>query len=150
MEQATEQRAAGDWLLGLEVVFLSMPVTLLDLFALFYLSHPNPHPDRMGMLIGTLLATACLVGFWRMVFSFLILGDQALRAVPGWAWVATWTGCGMCVATVVVAQIFSRFSAFTFVGVFGFPLLIPLAHMWLIAWRLRRGNQPNPRSSAQV
>jgi hypothetical protein len=146
MEQATEQRAAGDWLLGLEVVFLSTPVTLLDLFALFYLSHPNPHPDR----IGTLLATACLVGFWRMVFSFLILGDQALRAVPGWAWVATWTGCGMCVATLVVAQIFSRFSAFTFVGLFGFPLLIPLAHMWLIAWRLRRGNQPNPRSSAQV
>ncbi len=55
--------AKARWVEGLEValrvlelLFLAVPVTVLDGFGLLVLAYPNPHPDHTPMLVGVVSA----------------------------------------------------------------------------------------------
>lgn len=138
MAKARWVEGMGVTLLVLELLLLAVPVTVLDGFGLLVLAYPNAHPDHAPMLVGVLVATVALIGFWRLTFSFLLDG-LSLKRVPAWARWSTGSGALLCLLALMVAALFDRFTAWALVGVFGLPVLVPLGHMLAVS----RG-QPTP------
>jgi hypothetical protein len=134
MGKARWVEGMGVTLLVLELLFLAVPVTVLDGFGLLVLAYPNTHPDHAPMLAGVLVATVALTGFWRLTFGFLLDG-LSLRRVPTWARWSAGSGALLCLIALLVAAIFDRFTAWALVGVFGLPVMVPLGHMLAVSWR---------------
>ncbi len=125
----------GVTLLILELLALALPVTVLDGIGLLFLSRPTGHPDYAPMLVGVLLASVALVGFWRLAFGFLLDG-LTLRGAPRWARWCTGTGVLLCLGALLVASLFNRLNALAFVGVLGLPVMVPLGHMLVVSQRV--------------
>ncbi|WP_313243867.1 hypothetical protein [Stenotrophomonas rhizophila] len=125
----------GVALLVLELLVFALPVTLLDGFGLLMLSRPTGHPDYAPMLVGVLLASIALVGFWRLAFGFLLDG-LTLHGAPRWARWCTGTGAVLCLGALLIAGLFNRLNALAFVGVLGLPVMVPLGHMLVVSQRV--------------
>lgn len=125
----------GVALLVLELLAFALPVTLLDGFGLLMLSRPTGHPDYAPMLVGVLLASVALVGFWRLAFGFLLDG-LTLHGAPRCARWCTGTGAVLCLGALLIAGLFNRLNALAFVGVLGLPVMVPLGHMLVVSQRV--------------
>lgn len=134
MQQTKWVEGFGVALLVLELVLLALPVTVLDGVGLLVLMGANQHPDRMPMLLGIVLASIALVGFWRLAFGFLVDG-LTLRRAPSWARWTAGSGAVLCLVALLVAAIFDRLTGWALVGLFGLPVLVPLGHMLAVSWR---------------
>ncbi|MFI8717711.1 hypothetical protein ACIGHF_07450 [Stenotrophomonas sp. NPDC077464] len=122
-------------LLGLELVFLALPVTLVDGFGLVMLSVPNGHPDYLPMLTGVLLATVSLVGFWRLAFGFMLGEPRSIHDAPTWARWSAGSGAALCLAALLLAMLFDRLNGWALVGLLGLPVTVPLGHMLAMSTR---------------
>ncbi|MFN4162556.1 MULTISPECIES: hypothetical protein [unclassified Stenotrophomonas] len=138
MAKARWVEGLGVTLLVLELLLLAVPVTVLDGFGLLVLAYPNSHPDHTPMLVGTVVATVALIGFWRLTFGFLLDG-LSLKRVPAWARWSAGSGALLCLLALLVAAVFDRLTAWALVGVFGLPVMVPLGHMLAVSW-----GQPTP------
>lgn len=135
MRKSQWANGVGVALLVLELLVFALPVTLLDGFGLLMLSRPTGHPDYAPMLVGVLLASVALVGFWRPAFGFLLDG-LTLHGAPRSARWCTGTGAVLCLGALLIAGLFNRLNALAFVGVLGLPVMVPLGHMLVVSQRV--------------
>lgn len=133
MTGSTWVRGAGATVLVLELVLLAFPVTVLDGIGLLVLLPPNDHPDHLPTLLGVVLASLALLGFWRLAGGFLING-LTLRGSPGWAYLSAGLGAVLCVLSLLSGAFFDRLNGVSLIGALGLPVVVPLAHMALVTW----------------
>lgn len=132
MQQTRWVEGMGTALLVWELLFLALPVTAVDAFGLLWLMPPWDHLDYPSTLIGMVLASVALLGFWRLAFGFLLNG-QSLRGQPRWARWSAGMGALLCLASLLVGMIFNRLTGWALIGVMGLPVLVPLGHMWVVS-----------------
>lgn len=140
-------RTISRWLLGIELVLIAVPATLL--LSLYMISFSpmaimKAAPEDAGMVVALLLAFGGLVGGWTLGLSFVIGGRRSLAARRAWLW---WlAACGGIVAFLglganyVPAEPYSPLHMFLRdLGMFalGLPLCVPLAHLAFEHWRGR-------------
>ncbi|WMJ68789.1 hypothetical protein [Stenotrophomonas sp. 24(2023)] len=141
MAGSTWVRGVGATLLVLELLLLAFPLTLLDGFGLLVMLQPNDHPDRLPTLLGVVLASIALLGFWRLAGGFLFNG-LTLRGSPWWACLSAGLGAALCLLSLLAGALFDRLDGVSLVGMLGLPVMVPLAHMVLVTWHRPDGDRP--------
>ena len=136
------------FLVVLEALFLAVPVTALATFAgiaglVLLTDRPMPIYERAQTIV-YLVPFVPLAAGWILMARFVVFGSAALRASSRALWLAAILGAALFVLAALCAAVWARSSTFfksdsVFYWLlsyfrelaFGFPALVPLAHLAL-------------------